>query len=275
MSLSLVPPTDYSKLQRICAPLDNHLAVAAILAGETPAQVYVDDVASPTVALLLPWNGHRVFLAGATNDQRLIADIRELLRAARSSPSSLRNPSDFLIYYVPSTWEANLAVLCQGMETTPAMRQYYTLAHAPPDWQRLLPATWQLRRVDAGLLAEHELKYLPELIEEVHAEAPSREDFLAHKFGYCLQEDQTLIGWCLSEYNHADRCEVGIATAPEYRRRGGAFILASALIAHALEVRITHIGWHCWSRNTASSLLAQKLGGSLAAEYPVRLCRFS
>lgn len=273
MALALLPPTDYAKLQQICAPLDSHLAVAAILAGETPARVYAADGDCPTVALLLPWNGHRVFLAGATQDERLVADIRELLLASRATPSSTINPTEFLIYYAPSAWEANFQSLCQGMETISAMRQYYMLTQAPPDWERLLPADWRLRRIDAALLAEQELQHLPKLIEEVHSESPSRADFLAHKFGYCLQENQTLIGWCLSEYNHADRCEVGIATMPEYRRRGGAFILASALIAHALADGITSVGWHCWSRNTASSMLARKLGGTLAADYPTLLCR--
>jgi len=125
------------------------------------------------------------------------------------------------------------------------------------------------------LLAERRLQHLPELIEEIHSESPSQEDFLAHKFGFCLQEATTLIGWCLSEYNHADRCEIGIETVPAYRRRGVAFISASALIAHALANGITRIGWHCWGHNAASRALAGKLGGALITEYPVQSCRIT
>lgn len=273
MVLTLLPTNDYSTILGLCAPFDIHLAVAAILAGETPAQIYVNDLHTPTVALLLPWEGHRVFLAGSTTDETCIEEMRNILLELFSSPKSAANPYVVIMYYASPIWESCFQTLCQGMETTQAMRQYYILLHALPNWQDLLPTTWRVRQVNATLLAEQQLQFLPELIEEVHSESHSQEDFLTRKFGYCLQEDDMLIGWCLSEYNHGDRCEVGIETMPAYRRRGVACITASALIEHALAHGLTSIGWHCWSTNIASGSLARKLGGTLTAEYPVQICR--
>ena len=273
IAVNVLPKSDYLTIHGLCAPFDRHLAVAAILAGETPAQIYVDNLHTPTVALLLPWDGHRVFLAGSTTDEAVLENIKNKLLELCVSPKQAAHASWVIIYYTSHVWEPYFQLLCQGMEIRQAMRQYYTLWQAPPDWQDLLPTTWRVRQIDATLLAEQHLQYLPELIEEMHSESPSREDFLTRKFGYCLQEDNTLIGWCLSEYNHGDRCEVGIATISAYRRRGVAYILASTLIEHALAHGFMSIGWHCWSSNIASGSLARKLGGTLIAEYPVQMCR--
>ncbi len=270
MHLMLLSPTEYAKLQELCDLFDNYLAVSAIIAGETPAQVYVDDMNIPTVALLFPWDGHRVYLVGETHNEQLIQEIKRALFSFFSPFKKQGRSYEFLIYYASSLWEPHFSSLCEGMETRVARRQYYGITQVLPRWQEYLPAAWLLRRIDAQLLGEQQLRYLPELIEEVHSESPSVQDFLARKFGYCVQEDHTLLGWCLSEYNHEDRCEVGIETMSQYRKLGVGVITASALIAHALAQGITKIGWHCWKDNEPSSALAIKLGGTLVAEYAVQ-----
>ena len=265
--LGRVDPMSYGNLSPLCTSLDIHLAVIAILAGETPAEIYADDVAAPTVALILPRNGHRVFLAGETADSALIQDLRAMLLQRFASPA------EFLIYYGSPAWEAYLPLICEGLESTRANREHYTITSSLPDWRGHLAPEWTVRQVDAALLAETNLGHLAELITEIGSESPSVEDFLQHKFGYCVQQGSDLTGWCLSEYNHGTRCEVGIETLPDHQRRGVALVTASALIEHAFANGITTIGWHCWQRNTASSALAMKLGGTLTAEYPVWYCR--
>jgi RimJ/RimL family protein N-acetyltransferase len=272
--LKIAPIDDYAQLHEICAPLNMHLAVTAILAGETPAQVYVDDLAAPTVALLFPWQGDRVYLAGEPHNEHTLADIKKMLAVRFAPTQQLAEPRIFRMHEVPGSWETHLPSLCDGMETTTANREWYVLSHVVPDWRASLAGAWQLRQIDYDLLADQRLLHLPELVAEIHSESPSPEDFLARKFGFCLLEGLALIGWCLSEYNHADRCEVGIETLPAYRRRGAGFVLASALIEHALAQGITHIGWHCWQNNHPSRSLAIKLGGTLQAEHTVQLCRF-
>jgi len=60
---------------------------------------------------------------------------------------------------------------------------------------------------------------------------------------------------------------VGIETAPEYRRRGLATLVASVMLRHAADVGIKRVGWHCWADNVASVAIAKKLGLKLVAEY--------
>jgi RimJ/RimL family protein N-acetyltransferase len=130
-----------------------------------------------------------------------------------------------------------------------------------------------MRRVDAGLLADGGIQHLDQLVAEIHSESHSVEDFLANKFGFCLQHGRALAGWCLSEYNHGDACELGIETVEGYRQQGLGTLTAAATIEYALARGITRIGWHCWAKNAASIALALKLGFVKVEEYAVLYCR--
>ncbi len=73
----------------------------------------------------------------------------------------------------------------------------------------------------------------------------------------------------MSEYNAGDRCELGIGTAEEHRRRGLATLSGSAVIRGAVSRGITEIGWHCYAMNAASVATAERLGFTRVLENQV------
>jgi len=81
-----------------------------------------------------------------------------------------------------------------------------------------------------------------------------------------ILRENKVITWCLSEYNLGERCEVGIATAEEYRRRGLSTITGLAFIEQARANGIRRIGWHCWTRNEGSVSAARRLNFDLVKE---------
>jgi RimJ/RimL family protein N-acetyltransferase len=263
---------DYDRVRPLFRTLDQHLAVDAILAGETPAEVFADDPIRPHAALLLPWNRHRIFLAGDAGNQRFNQALTELL-ARQLVPQDDPGALVELVAYYADGWEQVFDALMPGATTLTALRHVYRLQELRADWRRLLPADLTMRRVDAGLLADGGIQHLDQLITEIHSESHSVEDFLGNKFGFCVQHGRALVGWCLSEYNHGDACELGIETVEGYRQQGLGTLTAAATVEHALARGITRIGWHCWARNAASIALALKLGFVKIEEYAVRYCR--
>jgi GNAT superfamily N-acetyltransferase len=109
------------------------------------------------------------------------------------------------------------------------------------DWRALLPAGFRLAFAGPDLLARTDLAKLDALREELCSERPSVEDFLARSFGLVALcgADAALAGWCTSEYNSGDRCEVGIGTLEPYQRRGLATAMGSAFVEHALNCGVT------------------------------------
>ncbi len=265
-------PDNFHLAQSIFGP-EYHLAVPVALAGEAPEELYVDDPLSPRAALLILWND-RIFLAGAPGNTGFSHAFAALLHERFIHRATEEKPFDCTISYTPGVWEDHLPSLFADIQAFRAERQYYRLQLHGPVQAPALPEGFRLRRVDEALVAESTLINHQQLLAEMCSEAPSVADFLRRRFGYCLQFGQELVGWCLSEYNRADRCELGIETLPAFQRRGLATATAMATIAHAQSQGITSVGWHCWKRNIASSNLAQKLGFEKVEDYPVWHCRF-
>ena len=104
--------------------------------------------------------------------------------------------------------------------------------------------------------------------EEMCSERTSVKDFLAHSFGLCPVHSNEVAGWCMSEYNVGDRCEIGIATAEKHQRQGIATLTTWFFLAEAYRRGYRHVGWDCWARNVPSVATARKAGFTLVEEYP-------
>ncbi len=273
MGFHQLDPTQFPTAHHVF-DTESHLAIASALAGATPAEVYVDDPLVPHAALLIVLN-KRIFLAGTPHDATFTQGLAALLQQRYATPAPHDEPAERTIAYTSQAWEAVLPALFAHIESRRMERLFYRRRLDAPIAHPIQPDGFTLRQIDARLVAESALVNHPALLAEMCSEAPSVEDFLQSRFGYCLQYDHELAAWCLSEYNHGDRCELGIETLPPFRRRGLALVTASATLAHAQAHGITTIGWHCWKHNIPSSALAQKLGFELVEEYPVWYCRFA
>ncbi|GAC1453055.1 MAG: hypothetical protein PVSMB4_13750 [Ktedonobacterales bacterium] len=264
---------DFARASPLFGSESLHLAVMSALAGESPAELYVDHPRDPHAGFLLLWN-ERMFLAGEPHDGSFASAVAGLLHD-RYTPRAYDGASfnRFIVYDRPG-WEAYLPALFADLESFRAEREYYHLLVTAPAVQSPLPPDFRVCQIDAALAADVSLGNHKLLLDETQSEAPSVAAFLEHRFGYCIQHGADVVAWCLSEYNHGHRCELGIETLPPYQRQGLAQAVARATIARAQRTGITEVGWDCWKRNLPSSALARRLGFELVAAYPVWYCRF-
>ncbi len=86
--------------------------------------------------------------------------------------------------------------------------------------------------------------------------------------------ENDLVGWCLSEYNYANRCEIGIATMEAYQRSGFATLMTNSFVEYALSVGVTRIGWHCFADNLGSVATALKAGFVKVSDYAAYIAWF-
>lgn len=264
---------DAQLVRPLFAALELHLAVLSALAGETPAEIYVDDPAHPQAGLVLPSNRHRIYVAGVVVPA-FVSAVAETLLRRYLPPGQPAQPSDAIVYHAPDAWGPALAERLAGIQTWEAERRYFRLRVESGMPSFALPDGFTLRRIEAAVLDDPALLNRDDLVAEVLSESPSVEEFLQHKLGSCAQRGQELAGWCLTEYNHAGRCEIGVETLAPYRRQGIGLATASATLAHAASQGIREVGWHCWSDNNASIGLAIRLGFEEVERHRVLCCRF-
>jgi RimJ/RimL family protein N-acetyltransferase len=271
MSLHKLDPSEYEIARPVFQALDFHLAVPALLAGAARGQVYVDDPAAPRAGLA--WTRHRVYLAGAAGEAGFIQALERLL-AEVIIPWAAETPEQgFVIYPAPGGAEEATQRVLAPYDPVHAQRLYLVFREPNRPWRALLPPGFELRIVSGQLLNQTTLKNLDELFAEMQSERESPEDFLQCSFGLCpVYAGAEIAGWCLSEYNLGERCEVGIATLEGYRQQGLATLCGSAFIELANAHGIRIIGWHCWSGNQASVATALKIGYERVKEYPASYC---
>jgi RimJ/RimL family protein N-acetyltransferase len=256
--LYTVDPAGYHRLRPVFAELETiHLQLRAILEGASPGTVYADDSGDPATALAISGRSH--YLAGVEKNRVFNVAVHALL------------PRDtyFVLFCDLTQWGHALEQIVEGTYAVRARSRYYELARLKTTAGDVtVPPGLSLERVDVRFLGR-ELEHLDELTDSIRDDWPSLEAFLAHGFGYALRDQDSVITWSLSDYVCEERCEMGIFTHPDYRRRGLGTLTAAATAATGLSRGLTCIGWHCWDNNVGSRGVADNVGFEQKATYEV------
>jgi RimJ/RimL family protein N-acetyltransferase len=268
--MTALPQKSYELIRLLLLGMDFHLIGRSILAKQTPAQIFVDNMEHPKT--MFAQAGHRYILAGDPEIDSFNLGIQKLFADVIYPRTLAEGQEGFAIYYDEAAWEKKMDALLINKEKILADREYYACKTMNHKWQDFMPEGFQLQMVDTSLLANAELKHLDTLKEEMTSERPSVENFLAKSFGVCAIHKNELAGWCLSEYNADNRCEIGIETTSEFRQRGIATALTLAFLEHAFSHGINEVGWHCYKRNTPSALTARKAGFDKIRDYKFYIC---
>lgn len=88
---------------------------------------------------------------------------------------------------------------------------------------------------------------------------PDADAFLTHGGGVVLSRGDEIGAMAFGSYRGADRLELGIETAPQWRRRGLAAAAAAAMIRVTLDAGLEPV-WSCREDNVGSYRLACALG---------------
>jgi GNAT superfamily N-acetyltransferase len=187
--------------------------------------------------------------------------------------SKMRGMDAYLIYATDPAWNETLQQLFPAGSLYQGTRQYYEITGFDGQFDAPLPDGFSMQLITSEFLSS-DLDGLEAVREEMCSERASVEDFLARSFGLCPIHANEVAGWCMSEYNVGDRCEIGIATAPKHQRRGIATLATLSFLAEAHRRGYIRVGWDCWTRNSASVATARKAGFALIEEYPAVVVEF-
>ena len=246
----------YHKAAPLLKAISHHTVLRTILAGKTPGHVYVNEPARPTIAFAQ--FKHRAFIAGDPSDsdkkglrnfinQEVTANCRQadvpLFRLTADDPSWMKVLSEVLVDERPifagyQCFEINLTDDPQEAE---------------------IPPGFTIQKVTKSLIKK-DFQRRDDLLEEMCSERESVDAFLNQSFGIAAFNEGVLAGWCLSEYNHENRCEVGIATMPRFQHQGLAKAMTQAFLHLARENKVSTVLWHCFKSNEASRRTALSAG---------------
>ncbi len=258
---------DYLNVEGLFKELDYNLQISSILKGRTKGVVYADDPNDPGSAFI--WNeDFKFYLAGETDNPRFNEALNDLLTEEIYPRAKQRKIWGWVLHFHPDGWADKLGEILKGTRPMRDLRRYYTLDRVMIDWRSQIESGDEVSQVDRELLDRAHLDHIDDVTNEVRDTWGSVDAYLEHGFGFCLTHNGDIASWCLSEYNSEDRCEIGIETFEQYRRRRYAAITASAFLEHCVAENVAP-GWHCWESNEPSWKLAERIGFGNPLTYPI------
>lgn len=263
--MQLISPQNYPLAAPLLLKIDHHTALKTILSGVTPGFVYLDDPQNPRVAFAQ--FKHRTFISGAIN----VLDIKSFRNFMFNQVFDNCRTCEVPLFRLAASDPSSLAAAADALSAeTPIVVDYHCYRYqiTSPKNNVTIPDDFIIRDVSEKLISEV-FKGKVELLDEMCSERTSIDAFLKHSFGVAAFHGNQLAGWCLSEYNHENCCEVGIATLPAFQRHGLARAMTQVFLNRAYHLGLDTVLWHCYQSNIASRRTALSAGFSLQKDQQV------
>ncbi len=245
----------------------------SIMEGWTEGSVFADDRLNPGVVLVWEKKGSaNLFLCGRPTrpNARMLAHLVEdtIIPACQRGGIPMSTVS-----WDAAGWEGFMPDILASRPPVCDRMLLYTMNVSLTDAAKLEalmtpPQGYEIRPVDASLLASNDIAHVEDVRNEILRQWRSLDDFVSRGFGYCLFGYNTITTWCLAEYPAGNEISVGVETVSPYRRQGHATAASAATLRECVRRGITPY-WNLWTSNTASKRLAEKVGLRQKVDYPV------
>lgn len=263
--MQLLRRIDYHSVKKRVSLLRHHTIIRSILDGTTSGKIYVDNQGSTNIIFIQ--FRHRAFILGDHNGLK-DKEIKHFFSSVVFENCAAQEVSLVRVTAENQAWLDFLWRSLRHYHPIFFDYQIYKAQLSSLSQEFPVPGEFILRHVDQRLISEN-FPGKEELMEEMCSERESVDAFLENSFGIAAFQNDTLAGWCLSEYNHNDRCEIGIATMPPYQKQGLAKAMTGQFMTLARNKGYKTLLWHCYKSNTPSSRTALHAGFRLTDEHQV------
>ncbi|MGD9140245.1 MAG: GNAT family N-acetyltransferase [bacterium] len=259
-------PEAFGAVRPLFSGLDYHIMTLAALEGGRRARVFADRPGRPRAAFIFTpqvWG----YLAG---DAASPGFAEELAEEVFSKHILGRGVSALFVATDPETWWERLVSVMGPFVPIPTVRLYYVCSELEFDWRVALPDGFRVEPISADLVGRPG-PALPEDVKAWMEEWGSAGEFLEHGFGFLALIGDRAVSWAIADGIANGRCEIGVFTEKEYRRRRLGAVTTAAAVEHALSKGIGEVGWHCAAENEASTRTAERVGFKRQLEYEMHL----
>lgn len=246
-------PSQYSFIKSLLGSYSDYPVVNAVLQGNAPGRVFVDQCSEPQSAFVLT-NAGFSYLMGSSNKDGFYQSLKELLDREIFPEIQSSDDPTLIFYPLSDGWETALKEILGARKVYNLFRKQFAFRNEKfaqhEDWRDKIPAGFSMHPIDQALLDETGTDMFP---------WESRRVFLEIGFGFMMMVGDEIACECRSVFVGGGAVEIDIHTDEKYQRRGLATIAASAFIEECL-ARGLRPNWECWWDNQPSMSLAQKLG---------------
>jgi RimJ/RimL family protein N-acetyltransferase len=266
----------YERARDLFKGIEHSLSIHALIEGNNPGRLFVDDANQPRTALALTVEGY--LLAGDDGNPATNEALRRLFEEQIFTGKVFVGADSCMVLAIdPDTWEARLPEIMPTHTADKLPRYHYLCREVKLDWRDQVPKGYSVRRIDRALVEDPNLAFTSAIEEWTplgHGWG-GVDSFLENGVGFCAVHGNDIVARCQADCwagsradcRAGDRVDVGMVTDPAHRRRGLASIVAAATAEYCLSHGFSAVGWHCDYDNTGSWKTAEKAGFERASEY--------
>ena len=246
--------------------IKDYPVLTAILGGNNRAKVYVDHIETPKTALIWAINCMYYFIGDYENPE--FNDSFENAMNEKIAPESLKIGANSFICTLlhEEGWKEKVETFFKDKNYEVGYRQGFSFDTEKYNKRKKenIPNNCSIRKIDMELILKDKDGNVSEDICEFWN---SVEEFLEKGVGYCVLENERVATSCFSCYASDEGLEININTYnQEDRNKGYATLAASAFIDYCISNNKA-FSWEAYDNNTASIVLAEKLGFERSKEY--------
>lgn len=253
---------NYEKVRALFRALEYHLTSAAVLDGNNPGRVFVDDPDTPRTAFMFSPEG--CYLAGNPDNDAFNRALNDSIYTR-----AIFDAKVYALFFVchPESWQEQLPIVLDPRQPIEMARRHYICRELKYDWRPNIPEGFTVRRIDESLLNRPGMRVPDHLRNWMRNNWGSASDFLEKGFGFVTIHHNEVVSWSLADCTTGTACEIGIHTVEAFRRRGLATVTATAAVDYALSNGYATVGWHCPEDNLGSIGTAEKVGFEKERDY--------
>lgn len=249
---------EYYKIRHIAEQCKN-IEVRAVVQGNNPGHIYVDQEAEPTAALIWIQGQQGFQIIGDPQSEGFLTGLNDYMGTHIEPVLMRQNISVVEIGADLNIWDNTIHTIFNGRNVLSDVQHVFCsesnlLAQKPP-----IPDPPGIYRIDKDLLESGRLYNHSFLEKKLLHFWDSIDAFLQQGFGYYMEEDNNLVSLCFSAFVAGQTHALDIETIEGYRRKNYGVQVATAYVNECNQRGIQPY-WDCSPDNTGSIRIAETIG---------------
>jgi len=244
--------------------VDKHanLEVKAVIAGNNPGRVFVDDSDEPISAVVWSQGNGDFYLMGSNLNPRFNSMVASYIND-ELVPDLHYTKID--ISGTHKKWDATIEKAFTGKELKTSVQRVYSYVLKTPPMIKLIPKGYAIVPVDKKLLSSS-LEHSAYVVEQLEKYWHSVRVFLHDGFAYCAIQGNSIASICFVSFISAKAVLLKAETFEGYKRQGLAQALTAECVKRALKDKVVPY-WDCSATDAASVKIPEGLGFTKQWEY--------
>ncbi|MFX0091308.1 MAG: GNAT family N-acetyltransferase [Candidatus Hodarchaeota archaeon] len=262
--------TNKDKLRPLINNFKHRPMLESIIEGSSIGKIFVDDLSAPRSAIVwtFEFEGESLFyLLGTSTNTQFNEAFQNYFNTEIKPLAKKKGWEEY--YLIPlSEWSESTLKNIFGDKTLIKDTTKYFLLNPEKfrelhsNWKKTIPDGYSLQCIESEDVFKKNQERMPEFADITSWTSYDR--FKERGFSYCLVKNETkeIVAGCTTGFvvhGEDPRCELGLITDENFRRRGFATIVSCATIEEALKRNLKVIV-EIWNINEASIKTHQKLG---------------